>query len=351
MDYIEKLLEYKKLDRRKILKSECMINEKIDGNAFQVVIDHSVGNMTYHKRPYSPNVIGPELNDIDFFSYPYYKDTKDYMESQKDIFLDIPADIVNFELLDSRTHHIIDNNETHKLYLLSAYKDGKEIDDITMISELLHIDTPQTYFNGILSDRFVDKLLDSDINVVYDLFHSEIDSGSVYHEGYVARFFTEERIRTYKIINPEFRRQITDRLQKEQSYKENKLEHIYKFVIDNTDINHIIIYARTHTYLQTLIYMYICLIRKSFLEKELSRIDNLIKIEKFCTSIHEIEINERYIYKLFDNVTELPFKNVLRFIIIGFRNVRSKNPLWCSLEFQNKEINTFIEKIGSFCQK
>ena len=352
MQHLSTLLNYKKLDIKEILSSPCTITLKLDGNAFQSV--YKDNRLSFHKRPYSPDKEGQELNEIDTACYTCYNNAYSTLRKYESILKNY--EIINFEILDNEVKHIIKNTKK-VIVLLSAYKriDGEltEVDRselraiVTKIPEITIYPALATLVT--LNEDFIDCIISSankgDYNDVWkyfcDLLRVNPKAGI---EGFVLEFFTKEKKRTYKLVSPLFKSSIDEHLEEEKRLREDiNLEDVYSFIINSINTStKVKMYSKNHTYFQTLLYMYIFLENSHFFENNLININNKLNLLKL-DQLNDIKINKYFVESYINEKTEFKYINILNFIIIGFRNKREQKPLWCSIDFQKNTINPFID--------
>ena len=339
MQYFNELTNAKRLNINKILSFPCRISIKEDGSAFQVMYDKEHNKLIFGKRSYSPLKVVKFLEETDLLNYSYYY-AYIHLKKYEDIIK--KYDILNFEIINNNDGHIINYEQNEiSIILLSVYKNGIAINskELQIISKQLHIDNikyiecgyfPEILKNYVLNDKKDDDFLFDIIIKLYNIKKTNI-------EGFVLEFNDNGKYRYYKIQNPLFHYSLIEHLNSEHKNKEIDLEYLYTLIINNFIENNNINSTDTK-------------IEKLFKVWEVSK--NIInnKIDLSCNVIQNLNINLIFLqlnyevlYKKYILANEKE-RLLFNFIFLGFLNKRTKNTLWCSIEYQKNVLNTFLEK-------
>ena len=119
MQYIEDLLNAKRIDIRAVLSLPCKVTIKEDGSALQVKYDDNM--LLFGKRSWDPSKLTKPLTEIDRFLSGSYDNAYNHLTKYVDVIKQY--DIINFELISAKEQHIIkfDGDKDYTIILLSAY--------------------------------------------------------------------------------------------------------------------------------------------------------------------------------------------------------------------------------------
>lgn len=341
MQYIEDLLNAKRIDIRSVLSSDCKVTVKEDGSALQVKYDGNT--LIFGKRSWDPSKLTKPLTEIDRFLCGSYDNAYNHLIKYTDIIKQY--DIINFELISAKEQHIIKfNGDTdYKIILLSAWQDGNAItnyDTLVTLADALNIDHVKQLDINKLSNELIEDLLKK-ADEPFELFRKYYYINDNI-EGLVINFFTEEKTRTYKIQNPMFKKQLAAHLNEEKELKANiDCTYAYEHIIDIYQK-----FGKNKKYeskLQFLLDLWKINI-PNISDKLLNNIKKIVQIDEKDISLCIFAKNyPEYYNEYINNSREI--QRLLVFIILGFQNIRVKQPLWCNLEFQTEKINTFLSRI------
>lgn len=356
MEHLKDFLKHKRLPIKDILNSYCIITEKIDGTAFQVSYDNN--EITFSKRSYSLNTISKnKIDDFDLILNKNYLNAFEVISPYiSKIMYDNNIKILNFEIFDdNKNNHIIHYNNRYKnnIVLLSGYyKDNTEIykKDIIRIADILNVSVNIPIYLGTLNN--INELLNTD-NItdeyIWNHIISNIEDKFLHDdiEGYVLQFYDNDNcIRTLKVQNPIFQKKLENHLLEEQEYRKYNFENIYDYIIkvfkEYPDVFHL----SYDTYIAKLLELYHVQV-----ECNNEQSDTLINIEKTLENneiLKNLSINNLplIVYGISDHyIDTLKYPNILKFILLTFRNTRVKRTLWCSDDYQLNTLNLFIEEL------
>ena len=342
MNHLIDFLNRKRLPVRQILMSPCQISEKIDGNALQVYYDQWNDTLSFGKR-YDSNkkkssntldIFDLVLNDVYYLAYNHLNKYIDVLKQYK---------IINFEIFDPQTKHIIEYKDIYKnnIVLLSAFNfDGSEVSvsSLQALSDELNVSVRHLYYNGCLDATEADKMINCK-DSLDDLWKHVcqicgVDPMRTDIEGFVLNYYEQKRV--LKVQNPTFRDELLKHLSEEHVCQLGEV--VYDYVKDRNKQP-----KRSEEYICTLVDMY----------KTCETYEPLL-IENFLKNAHildNFQINILPLKKLYDGDLEnIKYPNLFKFILLGFRNKRFKKPLWCSLDYQLNVLNNFIENIEKLQQ-
>ena len=323
MQYIEDLLNAKRIDIRAVLSSPCKVTIKEDGSALQVKYDDNM--LLFGKRSWDPSKLTKPLTEIDRFLSGSYDNAYNHLTKYANVIKQY--DIINFELISAKEQHIIkfDGDKDYKIILLSAWQNGNAITDyetLVTLADALNVDHVQQLGINKLSEELIEDLLKK-VDEPFELFKKYYYINDNI-EGLVINFFTEEKTRTYKIQNPIFKKQLAEHLNEEKDLK-NNIDCTYAY-------EHIM-----HTY------------EEYRNHKAVNKLDLLLDI--WISQIREKDIsgilfakNYPEYYKLYINNSQ-EIRELLVFIILAFQNIRIKQSLWCDMTFQTERVNVFLNKV------
>jgi len=340
MQYIEDLLNAKRIDIRAVLSSPCKVTIKEDGSALQVKYDDNM--LLFGKRSWDPSKLTKPLTEIDRFLSGSYDNAYNHLTKYVDAIKQY--DIINFELISAKEQHIIkfDGDKDYKIILLSAWQNGNAITDyetLVTLADALNVDHVQQLDINKLSEELIDDLLEK-VDEPFELFKKYYYINDNI-EGLVINFFTEEKTRTYKIQNPVFKKQLTEHLNEEKDIKNNidcsyayeHIMHIYEKYANHKAVNKLDLLLdiwKTNIPYVT--------------EQLLNNIKKISQIsEKDISGILFAKNYPEY-YKLYINNSQ-EIRELLVFIILAFQNIRIKQPLWCDMMFQTERVNVFLNKV------
>lgn len=335
MQFLQDFLNSKRLPIKDILSQYLQISIKIDGSAFQTYCDEN--NKIHYGKRYDKNIkqSSKEITIFDLLTTPIYYHAYTYLKQYENLIKQYK--ILNFEILDN--NHIISYNNEYKnnIVLLSGFNyDDTEIDYniLKSLSDELNISVKQNVYEGHLTSTEIEYIINNknNLDVLYKFF-SDITyiNNSSNIEGFVLNLGFNNRV--LKVLNPIFREQQLNHFNEEKNYKEQNYEDCYNFVINNIDINTLDL---NQEYINILFNIYQNLEKT----KECKKID---LIQKNNLSLQCQTINKILLQKIYKH--DILYENILKFILLGFRNKRIKKPLWCSLEYQTNILNNFIDKI------
>lgn len=349
MQYIQDLLQAKRLNILEILSSPCRISIKEDGCAFQVSYDKNNKVLLFGKRSNNNQRIEKYITEIDLLTNPTYYYAYNHLKKYISIIREY--DILNFELLSVYDKHIISYNSDQdiKIVLLSGYKNDIPItySDIIKLSKKLHINHIEYLELNRLSDNIIRNILQcADHNSkIFNIFAKEYLKNDNEIEGFVVEFYTPKKTRIYKIQNPLFVESLKSHLSIEKDEKINmNAELVYQYIID-AFMQYSNINLDNYTKFQKLYYVWNFVCIQNVFDKE------MLNIVKKITQLKKIQIcddffknNYQDLYKTYINTTT-DNQLIFKFILLGFQNRRVKNPLWCTLSFQNNVLNVFLDNI------
>ena len=220
MQYIEDLLNAKRIDIRAVLSSPCKVTIKEDGSALQVKYEDNM--LLFGKRSWDPSKLTKPVTEIDRFLSGSYDNAYNHLTKYVDVIKQY--DIINFELISAKEQHIIkfDGDKDYKIILLSAWQNGNVITDyeaLATLADALNVDHVQQLDINKLSEELIEDLLKK-VDEPFELFKKYYYINDNI-EGLVINFFTEEKMRTYKIQNPTFKKQLAEHLNEEKDLKNN----------------------------------------------------------------------------------------------------------------------------------
>jgi hypothetical protein len=340
MQYIEDLLNAKRIDIRAVLSSPCKVTIKEDGSALQVKYDDNM--LLFGKRSWDPSKLTKPLTEIDRFLSGSYDNTYNHLTKYADVIKQY--DIINFELISIKEQHIIkfDGDKDYKIILLSAWQNGNAITDyetLVTLADALNVDHVQQLDINKLSEELIKDLLEK-ADEPFELFKKYYYINDNI-EGLVINFFTEEKIRTYKIQNPTFKKQLAEHLNEEKDLKNNidctyayeHIMHIYEEYGNHKAVNKLDLLLdiwKTNIPYAT--------------QQLLNNIKKISQIrEKDISGILFAKNYPEY-YKLYINNSQ-EIRELLVFIILAFQNIRIKQSLWCDMTFQTERVNVFLNKV------
>jgi len=340
MQYIEDLLNAKRIDIRAVLSSPCKVTIKEDGSALQVKYDDNM--LLFGKRSWDPSKLTKPLTEIDRFLSGSYDNAYNHLTKYVDVIKQY--DIINFELISAKEQHIIkfDGDKDYKIILLSAWQNGNAITDyktLVTLADALNVDHVQQLDINKLSEELIEDLLKK-VDEPFELFKKYYYINDNI-EGLVINFFTEEKTRTYKIQNPVFKKQLAEHLNEEKDLK-NNIDCTYAY----EHIMHIYEECRNHKAVNKLdLLLDIWKTNIPYATPQL--LNNIKKIsqirEKDISGILFAKNYPEY-YKLYINNSQ-EIRELLVFIILAFQNIRIKQSLWCDMTFQTERVNVFLNKV------
>ena len=340
MQYIEDLLNAKRIDIRAVLSSPCKVTIKEDGSALQVKYDDNM--LLFGKRSWDPSKLTKPLTEIDRFLSGSYDNAYNHLTKYADVIKQY--DIINFELISVKEQHIIkfDGDKDYKIILLSAWQNGNAITDyetLVTLADVLNVDHVQQLDINKLSEELIEDLFKK-VDEPFELFKKYYYINDNI-EGLVINFFTEEKTRTYKIQNPTFKKQLAEHLNEEKDLKNNidctyayeHIMHIYEEYGNHKAVNKLDLLLdiwKTNIPYAT--------------QQLLNNIKKISQIrEKDISGILFAKNYPEY-YKLYINNSQ-EIRELLVFIILAFQNIRIKQSLWCDMTFQTERVNVFLNKV------
>ena len=340
MQYIEDLLNAKRIDIRAVLSSPCKVTIKEDGSALQVKYDDNM--LLFGKRSWDPSKLTKPLTEIDRFLSGSYDNAYNHLTKYVDVIKQY--DIINFELISAKEQHIIkfDGDKDYKIILLSAWQNGNTITDyetLVTLADALNVDHVQQLDINKLSEELIEDLLKK-VDEPFELFKKYYYINDNI-EGLVINFFTKEKTRTYKIQNPIFKKQLAEHLNEEKDLKNNidctyayeHIMHIYEEYGNHKAVNKLDLLLdiwKTNIPYAT--------------QQLLNNIKKISQIrEKDISGILFAKNYPEY-YKLYINNSQ-EIRELLVFIILAFQNIRIKQSLWCDMTFQTERVNVFLNKV------
>ena len=340
MQYIEDLLNAKRIDIRAVLSSPCKVTIKEDGSALQVKYDDNM--LLFGKRSWDPSKLTKPLTEIDRFLSGSYDNAYNHLTKYVDVIKQY--DIINFELISAKEQHIIkfDGDKDYKIILLSAWQNENAITDyetLVTLADALNVDYVQQLDINKLSEELIVDLLKK-VDEPFELFKKYYYINDNI-EGLVINFFTEEKTRTYKIQNPIFKKQLAEHLNEEKDLKNNidctyayeHIMHIYEEYGNHKAVNKLDLLLdiwKTNIPYAT--------------QQLLNNIKKISQIrEKDISGILFAKNYPEY-YKLYINNSQ-EIRELLVFIILAFQNIRIKQSLWCDMTFQTERVNVFLNKV------
>ena len=191
MQYIEDLLNAKRIDIRAVLSSPCKVTIKEDGSALQVKYDDNM--LLFGKRSWDPSKLTKPLTEIDRFLSGSYDNAYNHLTKYANVIKQY--DIINFELISAKEQHIIkfDSDKDYKIILLSAWQNGNAITDyetLVTLADALNVDHVQQLDINKLSEELIEDLLKK-VDEPFELFKKYYYINDNI-EGLVINFFTEE---------------------------------------------------------------------------------------------------------------------------------------------------------------
>lgn len=228
MQHIQEILNAKRLNKEKILGGPVSISVKYDGTALQY------SRHNFYKRPYKPSEVlqNKKISDFDLVLNEYYNEPINHLMN-KGIFEKCDEyDVVNFEIINNDLNHTIDysgKNFKNGLILLSAYKNGKEVDfkelsklarklDVSLLEELVEDQTLESI--GITYQMLDDNK--DDISSLFEIFKKRLSNIANIDnidniEGFVITAYDEDggKTRKYKVINPLFKQEFEKNREKD----------------------------------------------------------------------------------------------------------------------------------------
>jgi hypothetical protein len=340
MQYIEDLLNAKRIDIRAVLSSPCKVTIKEDGSALQVKYDDNM--LLFGKRSWDPSKLTKPLTEIDRFLSGSYDNAYNHLTKYADVIKQY--DIINFELISIKEQHIIkfDGDKDYKIILLSAWQNGNAITDyetLVTLADALNVDHVQQLDINKLSEELIKDLLEK-ADEPFELFKKYYYINDNI-EGLVINFFTEEKTRTYKIQNPTFKKQLAEHLNEEKDLK-NNIDCTYAY----EHIMHIYEDRRNHKAVNKLdLLLDIWKTNIPYVTQQL--LNNIKKISQIREKdISDILFAKNYpeYHKLYINNSQ-EIRELLVFIILAFQNIRIKQSLWCDMTFQTERVNVFLNKV------
>lgn len=351
MQHLRDFLNSKKLQVKEILCNNwCEISEKLDGNAFQVYTEND--KVVYAKRSNAVHLPSRNvITEFDLVMNMLYSNAVSYLSKFENILSNYK--IINFEIFGKFSNHIVNYGERfaagHGIVLLSAYdNDGTLLDHDCALELASRLDVLYNgpLYTNFLTEEFAQKLIDNkdDDHKLWELVSNKCfpfndDTHDI--EGLVLNFKNggDILVRIAKVQNPDFQEKIMKHLDDEKNNKVNiNLEFLYDMFINK----HIVIEDSDDCLLTTLLKMYVAC--------EIATTD-FTEVEKLLENIDVIkqqEINillaQEYYYML-PNKEDLLYPSLLTFILLAFRGMRTKFPMWCSLEYQLNQVNPFIEQL------
>lgn len=340
MEHLQEFLNRKRLPVRDILMSPCQISEKVDGTALQVYYDQMKDILHFGKRCDTPSKkSNREVGIFDLMMSKVYYNAIKHLEKYQDILKMFR--VLNFEIFDESDQHIISyEGFSNNMVLLSGVNhDGSEVSlsSLMWVSDELCVSVKQNYYDGSLNATDADYLLNNkdDLEKIWNFFCClcEIDNDSQNIEGFVLNLYVQKRV--LKVQNPTFRAQLLERLDNDKINKNDNFEDIYTYVINNG-----------YDYLNPHIKDYHFLLMDLYFHLEKNDLEDVEFLLKYNPILERQEINILPLREYMNIEREIKYPNFLKFIILGFRNVRVKNPLWCSLNYQLNVLNPFIENFN-----
>lgn len=340
MQYIEELLNAKRLDIKAILSSACKVTVKEDGSALQVKYKDNM--LLFGKRSWDPSKLTKPLTEIDRFLSGSYDNAYNHLTKYVDIIKQYG--IINFELISAKEQHIIkfDGDKDYKIILLSAWQNGEAItnyETLVTLADALNVDHVLQLDINNLSEELIEDLLKK-VDEPFELFKKYYYINDNI-EGLVINFFTEEKTRTYKIQNPIFKKQLAEHLNEEKDLK-NNIDCTYAY----EHIMHIYEEYGNHKAMNKLdLLLDIWKTNIPYVTKKL--LNNIKKISQISEKdISGILFAKNYpeYYKLYINNSQ-EIRELLIFIILAFQNIRIKQSLWCDISFQDEKVNVFLNKV------
>ena len=346
MNHLIDFLNSKRLPVKEVLTSPCQISEKIDGNALQVYYDQWNDTLSFGKR-YDSNkkkssntldIFDLVLNDVYYLAYNHLNQYTDILKQYR---------IINFEIFDSHTKHIIEYKDIYKnnIVLLSAFNfDGSEVSvsSLQALSDELNVSVRHLYYNGCLEAVEADLLMlckdNPDDLWEYACNICKVDKERTDIEGFVFNYYEQNRV--LKVQNPTFAKQLKEHLNnehKDDEYGEDEAvgELVYDYIMNGRGSK-----VEPHSeYICTLVDMY-----KAVAEYDPVFIENILKKSHF---LDNFQINIMPLENLYNgDLSKIEYPNLFKFILMGFRNKRYKKPLWCSSWYQLNVLNNFIENFN-----
>lgn len=342
MNHLIDFLNRKRLPVRQILMSPCQISEKIDGNALQVYYDQGNDTLSFGKR-YDSNkkkssntldIFDLVLNNVYYLAYNHLNQCIDVLKQYK---------IINFEIFDPQTKHIIEYKDIYKnnIVLLSAFNfDGSEVSvsSLQALSDELNVSVRYLYYNGCLDATEADIMINCK-DSLEDLWKHVcqicgVDPKRTDIEGFVLNYYEQKRV--LKVQNPTFRNALLEHLSEEHNNVSKIGEVAYDYIINH---NKRVKYSKE--YINILVDIY-----KNCESYDPLLIENFLKNSRI---LDNFQINILPLKKLYEEDLEnIKYPNIFKFILLGFRNKRFKKPLWCSLDYQLNVLNNFIENLKNF---
>lgn len=350
MQHLYQFLQSKRLPVKEILSCNCQITTKVDGSAFQYY-KHQ-GKVYYSKRPNAPYIPGKNIIDeFDLIMNNMYNNAYNILESNKKR---IPNDIeiLNFEVFDrNKDNHIIKYNGEYKndMVLLSGYDMLGNLvpyETLKNIADDLDISCINLLYDDYFSEEYISLLMKNKCDTekiwyqISSLVRDEIDVENI--EGLVLTFNEHTELeninRILKVQSPKFHEDIMKHLDDEKKSKQDiNLEWIYDMFIEsgkyfgNSDESPI----------TKLCQMYMA---TEITNEDFSNIENTLRnVEILRNQEINISLISRYYYMFPNKMEDIEYPTILKFLFLVFRNKRVKTPLWCSLEYQLNNVNTFID--------
>lgn len=344
MDHFIDFLNRKRLPVGEMLiNTACQITEKVDGTALQSYYDYDTDTLTFGKR--GDSYKKQSRNPLTFFDRvlnPTYDKVVSYLMEYTDILKQYK--ILNFEIFSENDNHIIKYHGKFKnnIVLLSGFNhQGGELssNELKSLSVALNISVRQLLYEGAFNATQVDIICRYKDNLSglwqYLCGLCKIDSTRNDIEGFVLNFYELKRV--LKVQNPTFKKTLMDHLNSENFDKQENLENLYEYIISLSK------HVKTKK-------QYICkLLDLYFQFEKMTEKDEAEKTEnilKNCSVLQNIRINILLLRKVYDiPIKSIKYEYVCKFILLGFHTKRTKTPLWCSNEYQQK-VNNFIENFN-----
>lgn len=351
MQHLYQFLQSKRLPVKEILSCNCQITPKVDGSAFQYYMHK--GKVHYGKRPNAPYL--PSKNEIDEFDLimnnMYYNAYTILEKNKKKIPNDV--EILNFEVFDkNKDNHIIKYNGEYKndMVLLSGYDMlGNHIpgDTLKSIADDLDISCINLLYDDYFSHEYISLLIENKCDTdeiwyqISSLVNGVVDTDNI--EGLVLTFNEHTDVeninRILKVQSPMFHEKITEHLDEEKKSKQEiNLEWIYDMFIKSGEY---LCNSDEHP-ITKLCQMYMA---AEITNEDFSNVENTLKnVEILRNQEINISLISPYYYMIPNNMDDIEYPTILKFLFLVFRNKRVKTPLWCSLDYQLNKVNPFIEE-------
>lgn len=371
MQYIQEILNAKRLNKEKILEGPVSISVKYDGTALQY------SKQDFYKRPYKPSEVlqNRKISDFDLALNEYYNAPIRHLMN-KDIFEKCDEyDVVNFEIINNDLGHTIDysgKNFKNGLILLSAYKNGKEVShrelarlarklDVSLLEEIVEGQTLESI--GITYQMLDDNK--DDIRSLFEIFKKRLSNITNIDnidniEGFVVTVYDEDanKTRKYKVINPLFKQEFEKNREKDIESKSgvsfNNLFDTFNVLLTTMPKVWYTRIKRTSDEFDKRMFALALLLSKKRIQDAL--MDEYLEDEKtnsskFSGTLNIDWLEQRFSQGVYDPVINFASKNkksadIVYLFLIGYKRTHVNNVFNVEDE-TNEDINNVILQIFS----